>query len=180
MFHKCVIATIGVLALSTSAAAGPIKFGEQGPSLEVSELRASGVRMGSRELRAIFFRGAESRNATPSCADCLSAESSLNALKRNPNTRYQTLFPFSSASLHAKKPARSSGATRSVPDLLTGSAVPTDAALLVAGLPLSSSEDLAPVAVVGAAAVPEPGTVVLITSGLAGVWLLRRRNRSEV
>ena len=52
--------------------------------------------------------------------------------------------------------------------------------LLVAGLPLSSSEDLAPVAVVGAAAVPEPGTVVLITSGLAGVWLLRRRNRSEV
>jgi hypothetical protein len=179
VFHRCVVAVIGLLALSTWAAAGPIKFSEQGPSLEVTELRASGVRMSSGQLRAIFFRGGDARNATASCAECLSAESALNALERNPNSSYRTLFPFSSSSLYAKKPSRSTRTTKSVPDLLTGSGV-EGAALLVADLPVSSSDLAAPLAVTAAAAVPEPGSVVLIGTGMAGLWLRRRRNRSEV
>ena len=106
VFHRCVIAVIGALAVSTSATAGPISFGENGPSLDIAELRASGVRMGSRELRAIFFRGGDRRSAMGSCAECVSAESSLNAQERKgaSNSHYKALFPLSSGNLF-KKPA---------------------------------------------------------------------------
>src|SRR3954464_7305309 len=97
LFHRCVIAVIGVLAVSTSAAAGPIRLGESGPSLNIDELRASGARMDDKELRAVFFRGAGSRNASASCAECLVAQSSLHA--RDRGTSMDDAFPFSAASL---------------------------------------------------------------------------------
>ena len=172
VIHRCVIAVIGVLAFAASANAGPIKFGDQGPSLDVTELRASGVRMSSRELRAIFFRGADPR-ATASCAECLTAESSLSTRERSSNSSYHALFPLSSSRLHAKKPARSAS-TRSVPDLLTG--LENDA--VAAEVPLSGSELVPPLPAVGAAAIPEPASVILIGTGLTGVWLMRRRSRS--
>ena len=74
MFHRCVVAVIGVLAISTSAAAGPIKF-DAAPSFEAAELRS----MDQKELRALFFRGGGARNAAASCADCLAANSRLRA-----------------------------------------------------------------------------------------------------
>ena len=173
VFHRCVIAVIGALAVSASATAGPISFGENGPSLDIAELRASGVRMGSRELRAIFFRGGDRRSAMASCAECVSAESSLNAPegKGASNSHYKALFPLSSGKLF-KKPASHARTTGHMPALLA-EPLP-EAVLLVAGLPLSSAE-VAPVAAAAAAPVPEPASVVLFGTGLAGAWLVRRR-----
>jgi len=180
VFHRCVIAVIGVLTVSTLAAAGPIKLGGHDPSLELSELRANGVRMGQRELRAVFFPGEESRAAGASCADCLSTASSLRRLDREVN--YTAVFPFSSSNLF-RKPASSNAARSFRPaagtDLLNGpAAVPTDAALVAAPMPLAGTAELAPLAVVGASAVPEPSTIALIGTGLASAWLLRRRRTS--
>lgn len=177
MFHRCVIAVIGVLAVSASAAAGPIRFGENGPSLDIAELRASGVQMGSRELRAIFFRGGDRGSAKASCAECVSAGSSLHARERNgaSNSNYKALFPFSSGNLFKKPASRARArarATSRVPDLLA--APLPEAVLLVGGLPLSSA-GVTPVAAAAAAPVPEPASVVLFGTGLAGAWLLRRR-----
>ena len=185
MFHRCVIAVIGVLTVSTLAAAGPIKLGGHGPSLELSELRANGVRMGQRELRALFFPGEESRAAGASCADCLSAASSLTPLDREVN--YTAVFPFSSSNLF-RKPASSNAARSSRPaagtDLLNApaavltDAVLTDPALVAAPMPLAGTAELTPLAVVGPSAVPEPSTIALIGTGLASAWLLRRRRTS--
>ena len=186
VFHRCVIAVIGALTVSTSAAAGPIKLNGHGPSLELSELRANGVRMGQRELRAVFFPGEESRAGGASCADCLSTASSLTPLDRE--VKYKAVFPFSSSNLF-RKPRSSNAARSSRPtagaDLLnspavvvTDAAVFTDAALVAAPMPLASSPELTPLAVAGPAAVPEPSTIALIGTGLASVWWLRRRRTS--
>jgi hypothetical protein len=156
-------------------------LGEHGPSLELAELRANGVRMGQRELRALFFPGEESRAAGASCADCLSTASSLTRLDREVN--YRAVFPFSSANLF-RKPAHASGnaARSSGPasgtDLLTGPvALVIDVALVVAPMPLPSAA-LTPMAVEGPSAVPEPSTIALMGTGLASAWLLRRRRTS--
>ena len=79
VFHRCVIAVIGVLATGTAAAGGPIKLDAKAPSFEVAELRA----MDQKELRALFFRGGGARNAAASCADCVAADSRLRALDRD-------------------------------------------------------------------------------------------------
>jgi hypothetical protein len=174
VFHRCVIAVLGVLALSTSAAAGPIKF-EAAPSFEAAELRS----MDQKELRALFFRGGGARNAAASCADCVAANSRLMARDRDgKSTQYIAAFPFTAARLF-KKPASNRSSRRPatrVPDLLAGPAAAPDA---LDAVPLSSSADASPLAVVSPAAVPEPNTLALIGTGLAGAWLLRRRQGSS-
>src|SRR3954452_21592628 len=102
VFRRCVMAVFGVLAVSASAAAGPIKFGEHGPPLDVAELRANGVRMGQQELRALFFPGSQSRGAKGSCSDCLSSESSQTAGGRTEKSQYEALFPSTAAHLYNK------------------------------------------------------------------------------
>jgi hypothetical protein len=171
VFHRCVIAVIGVLAVSTSAAAGPIKF--EAPSFEVAELRS----LDSKELRALFFRGVGARNATASCADCIAAASSLTA-REDKASQYKAVFPFTAARLFTKPAANRSSSRRpaaGVPDLVAGPVA--GAADAIGGVPLSSSEGTAPLAVVSAAAVPEPNTLALIGTGVAGAWLLRRRRQ---
>jgi len=179
VFHKCVMAVLGALAVSASAAAGPIKFGEHGPPLDVAELRANGVRMGQQELRALFFPGSQSRGAKASCNDCLSAESSLRARGRSATSQYEALFPSTAAHLYNKplptSPARGTTPPTAV-DLPTATAAVTD--VVMAGVPVTSSAAVAPLAVVAPAAVPEPATITLIGTGLMGAWLLRRRGRS--
>jgi PEP-CTERM motif len=174
VFHRCVIAVIGVLAVSTSAAAGPIKF-EAAPSFEAAELRS----LDQKELRALFFRGGGARNAAASCADCLAANSRLMARdKDGKSAQYTAAFPFTAARLF-KKPASNRSSSRPaarVPDLLVGPAAAADA---LGAVPLSSSEGASPLAVVSPAAVPEPNTLALIGTGLAGAWLLRRRRSSQ-
>ena len=174
VFHRCVIAVIGVLAFSTSAAAGPIKFEAQAPSFDVSELRS----LDSKDLRALFFRGAGARNAAASCADCVSAGSSLTARDRDgKSAAYKAVFPFTAARLFAKPASNRSSTSRAArPDLLAG---PRAAADVVGAVPLSSSEGAAPLAVVSPAAVPEPNTLVLFGTGVVGAWLLRRRHQSR-
>src|SRR3954447_10980765 len=168
VFHRCVMAVLAVLAVSASAAAGPIKFGESGPPLDVAELRADGVRMGQQELRALFFPGSQSRGAKASCSECLVAQSSLTPRGRDRNP-YQALFPSTVAALFTKprssSPARGSAAPAAPArvDLLTGPAAATDLTLAV---PVSSSATVAPLAVATPAAVPEPATVTLIGTGL--------------
>jgi len=176
LFHRCVIAVIGVLAVSTSAAAGPIRLGESGPSLNIDELRASGARMDDKELRAVFFRGAGSRNASASCAECLVAQSSLHA--RDRGTSMDDAFPFSAASLvTVKKSGKSSRHTGSSHPTVITAVDPVTAALVE---PLSSSETVARTAITAASPVPEPSSVVLIGTGLAGAWLVRgRRGRPQ-
>ena len=175
MFHRCVIAVIGVLSIGTSAAAGPIKFDATAPSFELAELRS----LNKAELRALFFRGGGARNAAAGCADCVAADSRLMALDRDGKSAdYTAAFPFSAARLFKKPAANRSSkrpATR-VPDLLAGPAVASDA---LGAVPLSGSEGASPLAVVSPAAVPEPNTLALIGTGLAGAWLLRRRRLSR-
>ena len=175
MFQRCVIAVIGVLAISTSAVAGPIKLGEA-PSLNIDELTASGAKMDDTELRALFFRGAGSRHAAASCAECLAAGSSLHA-RQGASSDFDA-FPFTAASVF---PRGNSGKNSGKSSAHTGQSShpaaisdPTAVALLP---PLSSSEAVAPVAIITPEAVPEPSTVVLVASGLAGAWLVRRRRR---
>jgi hypothetical protein len=184
VFHRCVIAVIGVLAIGTSATAGPVKFGERtGPSLDVAELRANGVRMGQQELRALFFRGGDSRNATASCGECLAAESSLRARDRNrKSSDYKALFPFSSVNLFTKPVAArpltlppAAPAAAPVPDLIAGPAAAGEGVTAVA--PPVSNAAVGPVAVAAPVPAPEPATFALLGAGLAGVWLARRRNR---
>jgi hypothetical protein len=176
VFHRCVIAVIGVLAISTSAGAGPIKLDAKAPSFEVAELRS----LDAKELRALFFRGGGARNGAASCADCLSAESTLTARDRDgKSAAYKTVFPFTAARLFTKPAANRSSSTRTAarPDLLAGpAAAATDA---LSAVPLSSIEVAAPLAVVSPAAVPEPNTLALIGTGLAGAWLLRRRRQNS-
>ena len=175
VFHRCVIAVLGVLAIGTSAAAGPIKFDAKAPSFDVAELRS----LDSKELRALFFRGAGARNASASCADCVSAASSLTARDRDgKSAAYKAVFPFTAARLFTKPAAKKSSRRPTArPDLLAG---PVAAADALGAVPLSSSEDTAPLAVVSPAAVPEPNTLALIGTGLAGAWLLsRRRQKSQ-
>jgi hypothetical protein len=176
VFHRCVIAAIGVLAVSTSAAAGPIKLGDSGPSLNIDELRASGARMDDKELRALFFRGGGSRNAAASCAECLVAESSLHARGRGRSD--DDAFPFSAASVFPPKPAKSSRHTGSGSSHATVTAV-ADVAAVALIPPLSSSETVAPAAIAAASPVPEPGSIVLIGTGLTGGCLVSRRRRSR-
>jgi hypothetical protein len=91
---------------------------------------------------------------------------------------YRAAFPFTAARLFKKPAANRSSkrpATR-VPDLLAGPAAAADA---LGAVPLSSSEGASPLAVVSPAAVPEPNTLALIGTGLAGAWLLRRRRVSR-
>jgi hypothetical protein len=173
VFHRCVVAVIGVLAISTSAAAGPIKF-EAAPSFEAAELRS----MDQKELRAIFFRGSGARNAAASCADCVAANSRLRAKDNDGKSEYTAAFPFTAARLF-KKPASNQSSRRPaarVPDLLAGPAAAADA---LGAVPVSSSEGASPVAVVSPAAVPEPNTFALIGTGLVGASLLRRRRGSQ-
>jgi hypothetical protein len=176
VFHRCVIAVIGVLAIGTAAAAGPIKLDAKGPSFEVAELRA----LDQKELRALFFRGGGARNAAASCADCVAADSRLRALDRDGKSAdYSAAFPFTAARLF-KKPAANRSSKRPaarVPDLLAGPAVV--AADVLGAVPLPSGEGASPVAVVSPAAVPEPNTLALIGTGVAGAWLLRRRRVSR-
>jgi hypothetical protein len=175
VFHRCVVAVIGVLAISTSAAAGPIKFDEKAPSFEAAELRS----LDAKELRALFFRGGGARNAAASCADCVSNQSSLNRNRDSKSTHYTAAFPFTAARLF-KKPAANRSSRRPaarVPDLLAGPAAASSDA--VGAVPLSSSEGASPLGVVSPAAVPEPSTLALIGTGLAGAWLLRRRRGSQ-
>jgi hypothetical protein len=175
VFHRCVIAVIGVLAIGTSAAAGPIKLDAQAPSFELAELRS----LDQKELRALFFRGGGARNAAASCADCVGSGSRLMALERDGKlAEYRAAFPFTAARLFKKPAANRSSkrpATR-VPDLLAGPAAAADA---LGAVPLSGSEGASPLAVVSPAAVPEPNTLALIGTGLAGAWLLRRRRVSR-
>ena len=175
VFHTCVIAVIGVLAIGTAAAAGPIKLDAKAPSFEVAELRA----MDQKELRALFFRGGRARNAAASCADCVAANSRLRALDGDGKSAgYTAAFPFTAARLF-KKPAANRSSKRPaarVPDLLAGPAVASD---VLGAVPLPSGEGTSPVAVVSPAAVPEPNTLALIGTGVAGAWLLRRRRVSR-
>jgi type IV secretory pathway VirB2 component (pilin) len=175
VFHRCVIAVLGVLAIGTSAAAGPIKLDAKAPSFDTAELRS----MDQKELRALFFRGGGARNAAASCADCVAANSRLTALEREgKSAAYTAAFPFTAARLFKKPAANGSSkrpATR-VPDLLAGPAATSDA---LAAVPLSSNEGASPLAVVSPAAVPEPNTLALIGTGVAGAWLVRRRRVSK-
>jgi hypothetical protein len=182
VFHRCVIAVLGVLAVSSSAAAGPFKFGERGPSLDVAELRANGVRMGQEELRALFFRGGNSRSAAASCAECLAAESSLSARRRDRRAAdYEALFPFRPANLFARRAAPVARAPETpaaaVPDLIVGPAVAAPEAVTAVAQPISGSEAVAPLAVAAPIPAPEPTSFALLGGGLVGAWLLRRRDR---
>ncbi len=171
VFHRCVIAVTGVLAISTSAAAGPIKF--EAPSFEAAELRL----MDQKELRALFFRGGGARNAAASCADCLATNSRLMA-RDSESAQYTAAFPFTAARLF-KKPAANRSSSRQAargPDLLAGPAAAADA---LGAVPLSGSEGASPLAVVSPAAVPEPNSLALFGTGLAGAWLLGRRRSSQ-
>jgi PEP-CTERM motif len=174
VLHRWVIAVIGMLAISTSAAAGPIKLDTKAPSFEVAELRA----LDAKELRALFFRGAGARNAAASCADCLSAGSSLTAHDREGKSQYKASFPFTAARLFTKPAANRSSSKRQaarVPDLLAGPVA--GAADVVAGVTLPGGGGVAPLDVVSPAAVPEPNTLALIGTGVAGAVLLRRRRQ---
>jgi hypothetical protein len=146
------------------------------PSFEVAELRS----MDQKELRALFFRGGGARNAAASCADCIGAESSLTARDRDAKSaQYKAVFPFTAARLYSKPAANRSSkrpAAR-VPDLLAGpAAAATDT---LAGVPLSGSEGAAPLAGAAPSAMPEPNTLALIATGVAGAWLLRRRRQGS-
>ena len=175
MFHRCVIAVMGVLAIGTAAAAGPIKLDAKAPSFELAELRA----MDQKELRALFFRGGGARNAAASCADCVAANSRLRALDRDgKSAEYTAAFPFTAARLYSRSP-RPTGRRNVRPHAfrisLAGPALATD---VLGAVPLPSSEGTSPVAVVSPSAMPEPNTLALIATGAAGAWLLRRRRQS--
>jgi hypothetical protein len=173
VFHRCVIAVIGVLTISTSAAAGPFKLEASAPSFEGAELRS----MDEKELRALFFSGGGARNAAGSCASCLLADSSRRARDRDAKAQYAAAFPVTSARLAAKSAANRSSkrSTANAPDLLAGpAAVTTDA---LGAVPLPSSEGS--LAAVTPAAVPEPNTLALMGAGVAGFWMLRRRRQGS-
>jgi hypothetical protein len=180
VFHRCVIAVLGVLALSTAAAAGPIKMGDDGSSLDIGELASGGLGLGKAELRALFFRGVDARSAARGCADCLSNNSSLTRVHDN-NGAYHSLF-----ALTTHNPNRGGGRGRNAAssttrtNLLTGAnASAAPASLVGAGLPLSSGAGaVTPAAEPGVAAVPEPSSLVFFASGLAGAWVAARRKRA--
>ena len=178
MFHRCVITVIGVLALGTSAAAGPIKLGESGSPFEIGELRASGV-LDKDVLRALFFRGAGSRSAPKTCGDCLGSNSSLTPLDGDENRSYRALFPFSSRRLYraptgpgtaapvggrSSRPGSRPDLVTDAPDVQNPNGPPPTGVVTPPGDPPTS--------------VPEPATLVLLGSGLASAWIVRRRKRS--
>jgi hypothetical protein len=169
------ITVLGVLAVGTSAAAGPIKLGETGPPLEIGELRASGA-LDADVLRALFFRGARGRGAPNSCSDCLNSNSSLTR-RDDEHSSYRAVFPFSSRNLY-KAPTRPGAASpvanrSGKPDLVTGAA---DAPAPVAGgQPVSNLQGAAPLPADASTPMPEPTSLVLIGTGLAGAWIVRRR-----
>jgi hypothetical protein len=174
VFHRCVITVIAVLAVGTSATAGPIKLGETGPPLDVRELRANGV-LDKDVLRALFFRGVNGRSAPNSCSDCLNSNSSLTPRDRDEHSNYRTLFPFSSRNVYKapSKPGAAAPGRSAQPDRVTGVADVTGA--VTGGQPVSSGEGVAQGAPEATAAVPEPATLMLLGSGLAGAWIVRRR-----
>ena len=174
VFHRCVITVLAVLTVGTSAAAGPIKLGESGPPLDMGELRASGA-LDNAVIRALFFRGVSGRGAPNSCRDCLNSNSSLHRRDED-NGNYHNLFPFSPRNLFKSRP-RPGAATpvsnrRDKPDLVTGVGDVQDP---TAGGSLGNGPGVAPSPAESPASAPEPGTLVLIGSGLAGALIVRRR-----
>ena len=174
VLHRCVITVLAVLTVGTSATAGPIKLGESGPPLQIGELRASGV-LDKDVLRALFFRGVRGRGALNSCRDCLNSSSSLS--RRDDENSYRNLFPFSSQSLY-RSPTRPGAASpvsnqRVKPDLVTGAGDVQDPT--IGGQPVSNAPGAAQSPAESPATAPEPTTLVLIGSGLAGAWIVRRR-----
>jgi PEP-CTERM motif len=173
VFHRCVITVLAVLTVGTSATAGPIKLGETGPPLQVGELRASGV-LDKDVLRAMFFPGVRGRGALNACRDCLNSSSSLN--RRDDENSYRNLFPFSSRSLYRspnRNGAASPGSNRRVkPDLVTGVGEVQDPTI---GGPVSNGPGAPQSPAESPTTAPEPTTLVLIGSGLAGAWIVRRR-----
>jgi hypothetical protein len=171
VFHRCVVTVLAVLTVGTSATAGPIKLGETGPPLQVGELRASGV-LDKDVLRAMFFPGVRGRGALNACRDCLNSSSSLS--RRDDENSYRNLFPFSSRSLYRSpnSHAASRGSNRRVkPDLVTGDVQePT-----IGGQPVSNGPGAAQSPAESPTTAPEPTTLVLLGSGLAGAWIVRRR-----
>jgi PEP-CTERM motif len=174
VFHRCVITVLAVLTVGTSATAGPIKLGGSGPPLQIGELRASGV-LDKDVLRALFFPGVRGRGAPNSCRDCLNSGSSLT--RRDDENSYRNLFPFSSRSLY-RSPTRPGAASpvsnrRVKPDLVTGVGDVQNPA--IGGQPVSNGAGAVQSPVESPATAPEPTTLVLIGSGLAGAWIVRRR-----
>ena len=170
MFHRCVITVLAVLTVGTSATAGPIKLGETGPPLQVGELRASGV-LDKDVLRAMFFPGARGKGAPNACRDCLNSSSSLR--RRDDENSYRNLFPFSSRSLYRSPGAASRGSNQRVkPDLVTGVGEVQDPTI---GGPASNGPGAPQSPAESPTTAPEPTTLVLIGSGLAGAWIVRRR-----
>jgi PEP-CTERM motif-containing protein len=174
VFHRCVITALAVLTVGTSAAAGPIKLGESGPPLDMGELRASGA-LDKDVIRALFFRGVRGRGALNSCKDCVNSTSSLHR-RDDENSSYRSLFPFSSRNLY-RSPTRPGAASpvsnrRVKPDLVTGVGEVPDPTV---GGPISNGPGVAPSPAESPTTAPEPGTLVLIGSGLAGALIVRRR-----
>jgi hypothetical protein len=173
VFHRCVITVLAVLTIGTSATAGPIKLGESGPPLDIGELRVSGA-LDKDVIRALFFRGVRGRGAPNSCRDCLNSSSSLHR-RDEENSSYRNLFPFSSRNLY-RTPTRPGAASpvsnrRVKPDLVTGVGDVQDPT--VGGQPVGPGA--VPVPGESPTSAPEPTTLVLIGSGLAGAWIVRRR-----
>jgi PEP-CTERM motif-containing protein len=173
--HRCVITVLAVLTIGTSAAAGPIKLGESGPPLDMGELRASGA-LDKDVIRALFFRGVRGRGAPDSCSDCLSSNPSLHRLNEE-NSNYRNLFPFSTRNLFKSHPRAGAASPvsnpRNKPDLVTGVSDVQDP-----GGPLAVGPGVGPSPAEAPASAPEPGTLILIGSGLAGAWIVRRRQGS--
>ena len=173
VFHRCVITVLAVLTVGTSATAGPIKLGESGPPLQIGELRASGA-LDKDVLRALFFRGVRGRGALNSCKDCLSSNKSLRRLDEE-NANYSNLFPFSSRRLYRTptRPGAASPVSNRLerPDLVTGVGEVQNPAVP----PVANGPGAVPLPAESPTTAPEPTTLVLLGSGLAGAWIGRRR-----
>jgi hypothetical protein len=122
-------------------------------------------------LRAMFFPGARGKGAPNACRDCLNSSSSLR--RRDDENSYRNLFPFSSRSLYRSPGAASRGSNRrGKPDLVTGVG---EVGPTIGGQPVTNGPGAPQSPAESPTTAPEPTTLVLIGSGLAGAWIVRRR-----